>query len=111
MTDDDLIGYLFDLLDPDDRAALGKRLAGDPAGLVRLKALREAVAPLEADRADPDPPEGLAVRTVARMAAYLVAHEPRPPANPPAVPARPVAPPDRPEFRGVGGRFRADLFV
>jgi hypothetical protein len=111
MTDDDLIGYLFDTLDPDDRVVLGKRLACDPARLARLTALREAMAPLEADRADPDPPPRLAARTVARMAAYLVEHEPRPPVNPPAVPARPVPPPERPEFRGVGGRFRADLIV
>src|SRR5262249_36068870 len=75
---------------------------------------------------------GLALRTVARMAAYLVEHEPRPKARiqprpqggrgagcgpdeaPQATPApRPSfrRPADRPELRAVGGRFRADLVV
>jgi hypothetical protein len=111
-TDDDLIGYLFDVLDPDDRAAIDGRLAAEAALAARLESLRDAAAPLDADRADPEPPAGLALRTVARMAEYLVANEPRTPSHPAAEPARyPASPVDRPEFRGVGGRFRADLLV
>ena len=110
-TDADLIGYLFDLLDPADRAAVTAALDADPELAAKLDALREAVAPLEADRAEVEPPRALAMRTVSRLAEYLVATEPRPPANPAAEPARfPLSPADRPEFRG-GIRFRADVLV
>ena len=138
MTDADLIGYLLDALDPDDRVAVEARLRADPDAAVRLDQLRLALVPLEADR-EPDPaPAGLAVRAVARLAAHLVEHEPRltgPAAEPtrpadlaallaegpaPAsaplaspAPPRPLprAPREAPETRAVGGRLRPDLFV
>ena len=132
MTDEDYIGYLLDLLDPADRSAVAAHLAATPAAAARLVHLRALLAPLEADR-DPDPPRpGLAARTVGRVAAYLVEHEPRPqtrdecpvgdllrdlgvpqhsPAPDAAEPARPPVVTDRPEPRAVGGRFRIDLLV
>jgi hypothetical protein len=84
VSDEDLIGYLFDLHDPDERAALRARLAADPALAARLNALRDTVAPLVAERADePVPPPGLATRALAAVAGYVVEHEPRPvPATP-----------------------------
>jgi hypothetical protein len=126
MTDEELIGYVLDLLDPADRAAVEAHLAGHPAAAVRLDRLRGGLAFLEGDR-EPDPPRaGLAVRTVARMAEYLVEHEPRAPASAPTQPdlqlaepagpagrrGRPGPPPaEPPEVRALGGRFRAELFV
>jgi hypothetical protein len=84
MSDDDLIGYLFDLLDPTERAAVAARAAADPATAARLEHLRAAAAPLlgvlEAEREEPpEPAAGLAVRTVARLAEHLVGREPREP--------------------------------
>ena len=93
MSDEDLIGYLFDLLDPDDRAAVAARVAADPSVAARLEHLRAAAAPVlavaEAEREDPpEPRPGLAVRTVAAVARHVVRHEPRQP-EPSAVPALP----------------------
>lgn len=123
MSDEDLIGYLLDLLDPDDRAAVDAAVAADPDAAARLDAIRLALIPLEADRDADHPPAGLAVRAVARLAGYLVEHEPRAGAGeatsldvlvrglaePASLPH--AAPTDHPEPRVVGGRFRADLFV
>ena len=83
MSDEDLIGYLFDLLDPDDRAAVAVRLQTDPAVAARLARLRAEAAPLlavaEAEREEPPaPPSGLAVRAIAKVAQHVVEHEPRP---------------------------------
>jgi hypothetical protein len=129
MTDEELIGFALDLLDPSDRAAVEVRLGTDPAAAARLERLRREFAILAADR-EIDPPRGLAVRTVARLAEYLVAHEPRARASAPTDPEIPLTdlthpgpagpavrrgrtgpPIDRPEARAYGGRFRADLVV
>lgn len=82
MADEELIGYLFDLLDPDDRAAVAARLEADPEVAARLDRLRMDAAPMlsvmEAEREEPpEPPPGLAVRAVAAVARHVVAHEPR----------------------------------
>ncbi len=84
MSDEDLIGYVFDLLDPDDRAAVAARVKADPAVAARLEQLRAAAAPVlavaEAEREDPpEPRPGLALRAVAAVARHVVEHEPRVP--------------------------------
>lgn len=84
MSDEDLIGYVFDLLDPTERAAVAERLEADPEVAERLERLRNEAAPLlavaEAEREEPPKPRpGLAVRTVARLAQHVVEHEPRQP--------------------------------
>ncbi len=118
MTDDiDLAGYLLDLLDPAARAAVAARLAADPELAARFAALRAALPPL----ADVEPPEGLALRALARVAEYVVATEPRARFDPTPVEiiAADVAPErvrrlpvtDRPEARTLGGRFRVELLV
>jgi hypothetical protein len=137
--DDELIGYLFDALEADDRLAVEAQVRTDPATAARLEQLRLAVAPILAARQpEPTPPPGLAARTIARLAEYLVAHRPSldspattgsadrlvrpavatplPDHAPPqlATPARsplPPAPREEPEVRLLGGRFRADLLV
>ena len=141
MSDEDLIGYLFDLLDPDDRAAVAARLRVDPALAARLEQLRATVAPMlavaEAERDDPPSPQpGLAVRALGRVAQHVVEHEPRRPAptasrdlaailqemgtDPPVdgdvefgpLPVAKAPPPaDGPEMRTGGPRLRADLVV
>ena len=83
MSDEDLIGYMFDLLDPDDRAAVAARVEADPIAAARLEHLRAAAAPVlavaEAERDDPpEPRPGLALRAIATVARHVVEHEPRP---------------------------------
>ena len=95
MSDEDLIGYLFDLLSPEDRAAVVTRLARDPDLVARLEHLRHATLPVlvtaEFERENPpEPAPGLALRAIARVARHVVAHEPReavPEAREPAVTA------------------------
>ncbi len=119
---DDLPGYHLDLLDPAERAAVAARVASDPDAAARLARLRAAFPPLAADAA-PEPPPGLALRTLARVAEYVVATEPQRPmtTTPVDVIAADVAPErvgprrlpvtDRPEARTLGGRFRLELVV
>jgi hypothetical protein len=110
MNDEELIGYLLDLLEPDEHAAVSVHLGNDHAAAARLAVLRESLTPLEADAADPEPPAGLAARTLARLEPYLVEHDPR--STPSTLPTfRHAATTDQPEPRAVGGRFRADLVV
>ncbi len=134
--DDDLIGFLCDALEVKERAAVEARVRSDPALAARLERLRAALAPLEADRDPPEPPPGLALRTLARLAAHLAVHGPAPgsagrtrtgrtaaaaaearpqPPHPEPVPPRfaplPHAPREVPEARLLGGRLRPDLLV
>lgn len=81
MSDEDLIGYLFDLLDPAEHAAVASRIASDPEVAARLEQLRADVAPMlavaEAEREEPpEPPPGLAVRAIAAAARQLAEQEP-----------------------------------
>jgi prepilin-type processing-associated H-X9-DG protein len=83
MSDEELIGYLFDLLDPGDRAAVAARLEADPELAARLDRLRADAAPMlsvmEAEREEsPEPPPGLALRAIEAVARHVVATEPRP---------------------------------
>lgn len=119
MTDADYIGYALDLLDPDDRAAVGAHLAANPDAGTHLDRVRAALLPLDADRDDDPPPPGLAARTVARLATLLVESapgadapgSPAPSSGEPTAPSRSYPSTDRPEPRFVGGRFRADVVV
>lgn len=137
MTEEDLIGYLAGALNPDDRVAVEAHLRSQPDAARRLERMRDRLAPLEADREFAQVPPGLAVRTLARLAAQLVEHEPRttepssavelaamvqsaideplPKGEPLAFLASPRplprAPREQPETRAVGGRFRPDIFV
>ncbi len=77
MNDEELIGYLLDALDDDDeRAAVESHIRQNRDAAVRLEELRLAFVPLEADREPGPAPVGLALRTVARLAAHLAEHEP-----------------------------------
>jgi hypothetical protein len=122
LTDEDLIGYVLDLLDAPERAAVGAHLLTHPADAARADAVRAALAPLAVDRLPDEPPPGLALRTLARVAQHVADTEPRsqPEHATPAdvvraalgTPKRRLGPPsDRPESRAVGGRFRGELLV
>src|SRR5437016_10677941 len=84
--DDHLVGYLLDALDEGLREEVESYLSQEPAASQKLDHLREALRPLEADRANPAPPPGLVEATLARVAAA------RPRARPlPASPRVPAA--------------------
>src|SRR5262245_64610572 len=78
--DEDLVDYLLDGLDAKERREVEALLESDPGARARLEALRLALEPLAADRADPPPPRGLAARTLARVAACPCHELPRAPA-------------------------------
>ncbi len=140
MTDEDLIGYLFDLLDPEERVVVLARVQAEPGLAKRLEQIRSTVTPLlaaaEAERDElPEAQPGLAVRAISRVAQYVVEHEPRktepgttprdiatllkemgtdPPVDgefEPSGVAKAPPPSDGPDLRTVSGRFRVDLFV
>src|SRR5438067_12084570 len=68
--DENLVGYLLGTLDPEAHGQVAAYLAAHPEAGARLEALEQALAPLEADRAAPDPPPGLAARALARAAEH-----------------------------------------
>ena len=71
----ELLGHLMKANDAAAQRAVEQRLASDPAAVHDLARLRVALAPLEADRDDIDPPAGLWARTLARVAEHIVAAE------------------------------------
>jgi hypothetical protein len=73
--EEELLGHLLKANDPATQRAVEHRLATEPGAARDLARLRAAVAPLEADRADLDPPAGLWARTLARVAEHMVAAE------------------------------------
>ena len=123
VTDEDLIGYVLDLLDPAERAAIGAHLLTHAADAARADRARIVLAPLAADRPSNPPPPALALRTIARVAQHIADTEPRAqPDHSSAVDVvcaaigtpkrRRLGPPtDRPESRALGGRFRGELVV
>jgi hypothetical protein len=65
--DENFVGYLLNALDDDDRRAVERTLAADPAARHRLNLLRRALEPLAADAAPPAPPADLWLRTMTRI--------------------------------------------
>jgi hypothetical protein len=102
-----LVGYLLKALDPETEQAVEAWLASHPEGQQQLEDLRKALAPLIAD-AELEPPAGLALRALARVAEYRCQLPPSPPSPPrPKQPPRP-APPEEDRRPWLS---RADLLV
>jgi hypothetical protein len=100
--DQNLIGYLLDALDPDARQEVETALEARPELRSRLERLRAALAPLELDRELPEPPPGLALGALARIAEYRC----RPlPDAPLPLPSQRLSPAPRRGFR------RADVLA
>ncbi|MFO0823218.1 MAG: hypothetical protein U0792_08870 [Gemmataceae bacterium] len=137
-TDENLIGFLLNVLDAEETAAVATQVREDSGVAARLEQLRLSLIPFEADRESAvEPPPGLALRTIARLAAHLASHEPPqsqesdhgtllavakqmevhyPEPHPlafPTVPSESLRRPPREEAetKVVGGRFRLDLLV
>ncbi|MFN4258632.1 MAG: H-X9-DG-CTERM domain-containing protein [Gemmataceae bacterium] len=98
-----MLGYILNALDPATQRDVEKHLRDNPDAQRQLQLLRKAVEPLEADREEIDPPPGLALRALAKVAEYRC-HQQLPKA-PPVVVAGKVGPPERRRWQ------RADLLV
>jgi prepilin-type processing-associated H-X9-DG protein len=73
--EENLLGHLLKANNPATTREVERRLAGDPSAARDLERLRAALAPLEADRDEVDPPTDLWARTLARVAQHIVATE------------------------------------
>jgi prepilin-type processing-associated H-X9-DG protein len=97
--DENLVGYLLDALDSDTRQETENYLQKSPEARAQLESLRQALEPLEEDREMDDPPPGLWIRTLARVAEYRCSH----------LPAAPKVHSDRPIHRSWWRR--ADVLI
>src|SRR5438128_1081729 len=66
--DDHFVGYLLEALDAQTQERVEGYLRAHPEAAHRLESLRQAMAPLEGDREDPEVPTGLRFQTLARIA-------------------------------------------
>lgn len=66
-----LLGYLLDALEPDERQALEQRLQDDPQLQDELRCLRASLQCLDHDDHEPEPPPGLAERTCQHVFARI----------------------------------------
>lgn len=67
--DENWLGYALNLHDDETQRHLDAE-AGMPDARQRLERVRQALAPLAIDRADPEPPRDLAARTLSRLAEF-----------------------------------------
>src|SRR5688572_27707830 len=65
-----LVGYLIGSLDPVTRQRVQGWLEANPEARARLALLEQALAPLAEDADAPDPPPGLALAALARVAEH-----------------------------------------
>jgi hypothetical protein len=80
--DENLVGYLLNALDAEERQQVEASLQAQPELRGRLGLLERAVVPLAADAEAPAPPPGLVLSTLARIAEHQC-HK-LPPAPPPS---------------------------
>jgi prepilin-type processing-associated H-X9-DG protein len=99
--DENLVGYLLDALEPDERRKVEMYLRANPEARQRLQRVRKGLEPLEADLQPIDPPRDLWVRTLARVAE----HQCRP------LPSAPLPPRSRAVPAQRGWWRRADVLV
>ncbi len=72
---DELLDYVLNLDDPDQRRALESRLRSDPDAARGVAVLKRFVKLLAADQEPPTPPPDLVARTIGRVAEYLCQNE------------------------------------
>ncbi len=72
-----LLGYLLEALEPDERHRLEAELLQDPTLQRDLEELNDSLEPLRLTEGPPEPPAGLAERTCQMIAAFQAgAHAP-----------------------------------
>src|SRR4051812_11990414 len=86
---ENLVGYLLDALAPDERREVESYLERTPEARRQMELLRQSLEPLAADKDEDEPPRGLWVRTLARVAEHR--SRPLPAAPPPLTRAAPPA--------------------
>jgi prepilin-type processing-associated H-X9-DG protein len=84
--DENLVGYLLNALEPEQQREVEQYLNKDPTARDKLDVLRRALEPLAADKEPPEPPPGLAFRTLAQVAEYRCRPQPEAPAPPTTLP-------------------------
>jgi prepilin-type processing-associated H-X9-DG protein len=80
--DENLVGYLLDCLDDAGKRQVEGYLQASPEARQKLARLKQALAPLAADRDEIVPPPGLAGRTLAKIGAETGSDLPRAPRQP-----------------------------
>jgi hypothetical protein len=100
--DENLVGYLLDALDPDERQQVQARLNARPELRMQMERLQRALEPLATDAEPLTAPPGLALSALARIAEYRCRTLPN---APPPTPAQRITVPARRMPR------RADLLV
>ncbi len=75
----ELVGYVLNSLDEETRRAVEDHLAASPEARQRLERVRAVLAPLAADKEDPQPPADLVYRTLGRVAQQCTRELPRAP--------------------------------
>jgi hypothetical protein len=105
--DENLVGYLLKSLDPDEQHAVEAHLETHPEARAKLEALERALTPLAADAEDIDPPPGLALAAIARIAEHKC--RPLPPA--PRTPHSQVGAGGWPRMRSVDALAAAALLI
>jgi prepilin-type processing-associated H-X9-DG protein len=83
--DENIVGYLLKALEADEQDQVDAYVRAHPDECHRLERLRVALAPLAADTDDAEPPPGLAVRTLARVAEHHCRKLPPAPPAPPSI--------------------------
>jgi anti-sigma factor RsiW len=68
--DENLVGYLLDTLEPEERQDVEAHLLSNSAARERLQQLRQLLEPLQADLQAIEPPRDLRFRTLARVAEH-----------------------------------------
>jgi hypothetical protein len=105
--DENLVGYLLKALDADSTREVEAYLRTHPEERNRLEQLRRVIAPLAVDM-DDEPPPGLCVRTLARVAEY---HCRKLPAAPPPEPAQVAEAPILPSWRWADVLIAASILL
>src|SRR6516162_5967936 len=85
--DRNLVGYLLDALEPEERRQVEDYIRAHPEARDRLQRLKEMMKPLATDLDTVQPPPGLWVRALGRVAEYQCRPVPFPP-SPAPLPAR-----------------------
>ncbi len=77
--EDQLVGYLLNALEPDEKRQVETFLRQHPSGAQKLELLRQALRPLDDERSGAEPPPGLADRTIAFVTEHPYTQLPRAP--------------------------------